>query len=84
LTSLVRGDLQEYPLWEAVASTDPGDKLKVEKRIVEGFPGGLHGMEFLMVQAGLVADLGAVTGATADRISEASDRWVRRFTSRGA
>lgn len=79
LTSLIPGDLQKYPLWAAVASTDPADKIKVEKRIVELFPGGLHAMEHLMVQAGLAADMRAIGSAALERISVASDRWIARF-----
>jgi hypothetical protein len=79
LTSLIPADLQKYPLWAAVASTDPADKLRVEKRIVELFPGGLHALEHLMVQAGLTADMGAYPSATLERISVAADRWIERF-----
>jgi len=79
LTSLIPGDLWSYPLWAGVVSTDPEDKVKVEKRIVEGFPDGLHGLEGLMVQAGLAADLRTDTGAAADHIANAAARWVRRF-----
>lgn len=82
LTSLVPGDLQDYPLWGAVASTDPADKLRVEKRIVEMFPAGLSSLESLMVQAGLAADLRSSTSAAAQHISQASERWVTRFLSR--
>lgn len=81
LTSLVPADLQKYPLWAAVDSTDPADKLKVEKRIVELFPGGLHSLEHLMIQAGLGADMGAYPSAARERISEAADRWIERFES---
>ena len=62
-----------------MASTDPADKLRVEKRVVELFPGGLHALEQLMVQAGLAADMGAYPSAALERISVAADRWIARF-----
>ena len=79
LTSLIPGDLQKYPLWAAVASTDPADKLRIEKRIVELFPDGLRSLDHLMVQAGLAADIRAIGSAALERISVASDRWIARF-----
>jgi len=78
LKSLLPGDLQSFPLWAGVASTDPSDKLKVEKRIVELFPGGLHALERLMVQAGLAADIRAQGSAAVERITAASARWITR------
>jgi hypothetical protein len=82
-TSLVPADLQQYPLWGDVRSTDPEDKQRIEKRLVELFPGGLHAMEALMVYAGLAADQRAHAAGTAERIFEASGRWVERFVSSG-
>jgi len=81
LASLIPGDLQDYPLWAGVASTDPADKKRVERRIVETFPGGLSSLERLMVQAGLAADLHARTAAASRHIAEASERWIQRFIS---
>jgi hypothetical protein len=78
LNSLIPGDLQSFPLWAGVASTDPSDKLKVEKRIIELFPGGLHALEHLMVQAGLAAEIRGQGSAAVERIKTASERWITR------
>lgn len=79
VTSLVPGDLQKYPLWAGVASTDPADKVRVEKRIVELFPDGLHALQHLMVQAGLTADMRGIGSAARERVLAASARWIARF-----
>lgn len=79
LTSLIPGDLDPYPLWESVEATDPDDKLKIERRIEEAFPNGLKDVEYLMVQAGLAADLRGDIGAAALRIKEASQSWIESF-----
>ncbi len=83
LTSLIPGDLQTYPLWESVAATDPADKMKIESRLRESFSKGLVEFEFLMVQAGLAADLKTETGVATARILAASEAWVTRFISKG-
>lgn len=79
LLSLIPGDMQKFPLWEKVISTDPLDKLKIEKRIQENFPGGIKGLEFLMIQAGVASDFLTQTGGLENLITNMSRKWVERF-----
>ena len=79
LSSLIPEDLQEFPLWGGVVSTDPDDKLKVEKRVIDLFPRGLPGLEHLMVQAGLIAETRAMSSATLEKIRTCFGRWLDRF-----
>lgn len=45
-----------YSGWDYVKTSDPKEKIEIEKKIINNFPGGEIGFNNIMMQANLVAE----------------------------
>lgn len=72
-----------YAGWREAATTNPTDKIELEKKIVENFPG--ESFDFMMMQASVQSDLyyekiNTIQSQLAiEHAVKAAEKWIKRM-----
>jgi len=84
LISFVAPSMLDYKLWSGVESTVPSDKIMLEKKITEDYPGGWISFEYIMLQANLAGEFASMNsnitqvGTTVQHLKRAGKKWAMR------